>query len=207
MKRTIFRQTWAIVVGVPTAVIASLIVNSLTEWWVAPANITNAGWVATSEGVTEAITYRVPIWAIAVGIVLVAMMWYLGRRIGRAPKISTPDFINYHQDTFDGVLCRWEYKLEFRGTRYEIENLLCYCQHCDFTIGTPNNHEQKCPSCSRRAVKGDNTPFYVNNFPGYGIAGYIQRENNMPFEGFIRLEIERRITRGEWFSPGKTEII
>ena len=35
MKRTIFRQTWAIVVGVPTAVIAGLIVNSLTEWWVA----------------------------------------------------------------------------------------------------------------------------------------------------------------------------
>ena len=184
MKRTIFRQTWAIVVGVATALIASLIVNSLTEWWTALANITNAGWVATSEVVAEAITYRIPIWVIVFGMVLVALMWYLGRRISGASKTSTPDFFNYRQDTFEGVLCRWSYTLEFRGTGYEIENIQCFCQHCDFFIGTPNRHEQKCPSCSRRAVKSNNAPFNVGQLPWRNPQGTNGGENNMSFQKF-----------------------
>ena len=211
MKRTIFGQTWAIVIAVLATVIGGLIVNSFTKWWTVLANITNAAWVATSEATVGTFTYKVPIWAVVTTVALVLLTRYVAQRTGRTlkdstPTDSTPNFLNYHEDIFDGVLCRWEYKQPFRGAPFRIENLLCYCQHCDFIIGTPNNHEQKCPSCSRRTVKGDNTPFYVNNFPGYGIAGYIQRENNMPFEGFIRLEIDRRIRRGEWFSPGKTEI-
>ena len=103
--------------------------------------------------------------------------WYTAQRTGRTLKDSTPtnsltpNPLNYREDIFDGVLCRWEYKQPYRGAPHKIENLLCYCQHCDFIIGTPNHHEQRCSSCSRRPVKCGNTPFYSDNIFQNEISG------------------------------------
>ena len=206
MKKIIFGQTWAIVVAVLATVTGGLIVNSFTKWWTALANITIASWAATSEGLARIITYKVPIWAVVAVVALVALTWYLGRKIGRAPQISTPNFLDYRQDVFDGVLCRWEYIQPSRGSPYRIENILCFCQYCDFVIGRPNQHEQKCHSCSRRAVKSDDPPFYNQILPWSEITGYKRRENATTFENFIVREIDRRIRTGEWSSPEKTGI-
>ena len=208
MKNIIFRQTWAILVAVLATVIGGLIINSFTKWWADLANITSAGWVATSEGLARTITYKVPIWAVVAGVVLVALAWYAAQIIRRATNITTPNttsnFLNYREDVFDGVLCRWDYIRTSSGS--QIGEIVCFCQHCDFVIGTPNRHEQRCSSCSRRAVKCGNTLFYTNNILQDVIAGYKWRENPMPFKSFISLEIDRRIRTGECSRPEKTEI-
>ena len=211
MKKIILGQTWAIVIAVLATVIGGLIVNSFTKWWTVLANITNSAWVATSEATVGIFTYKVPIWAVATIMALVLLTRYIAHRTGRTLKDSTtthsnPNFLNYHEDIFDGVLCRWEYKQPFRGEPHRIENLLCYCQHCEFIIGTPNHHEQRCSSCSRRPVKCGNTPFYSDNILRDEIAGYKRRENPMSFERFILLEIERRIRMEEWPRLGKPGI-
>ena len=133
------------------------------------------------------------------------LTWYLSRKIGRvatAPNISSPSFLDYQQDTFDGVLCRWDYIRPPRASSYQIQSIRCLCQHCDFIIGTPNQHAQQCPSCSRRAVKSDNTPYRTGFLSGEDITGYQQRENPVRFQDFIRLEIDRRIRTGHWNNSG-----
>ena len=199
MKK-LFEHTWAIVLGIPTAVIAGLIVNSFTKWWTALATITNTGWSATFEAVAKAVTYRVPIWAVAIAIALAVLTRYVVRRINRTPEVNRPksrasDFLKYREDIFDGVLCRWDYKQPYQGAPFQVENLLCYCQHCDFIIGTPNHHQQNCPSCSRRAVRSDTSPFYTDSILRDEIAGYRRREGEMSFHRFILLEMDRRIRK------------
>ena len=200
--KNIFEHTWAIVLGIPTAVIAGLIVNSFTKWWTALATITNTGWAATSEAVAQAATYRAPLWAVAIAIALVILTRYVVRRINRTPEATgtqtrVTDFLTYRDDIFDGVICKWDYKQPHQGAPFRVENLLCYCQHCDFIIGTPNNHQQKCPSCSRRAVRSDVSPFFTNRVYPQEIAGYRRREDEMSFELFILLEMDRRIRKEE----------
>ena len=189
--------------------IGGLIINSYTKWSATLADITSAGWVAISEGLVRTFTYKVPIWAVLIIVALVAVSWYAVRIIRRATNITAPNtafkFLNYREDVIDGVLCRWDYKQPYHRTQFRIENLLCYCRHCDFIIGRPNHHEQKCPSCSRRAVRSDNSPFYTNNILREEIAGYKRREDAMPFENFIRLEIDRRVRTEGWSKPVKAE--
>ena len=194
--KNILRQSWKIVVTVLGTAIGSLIVNSYTQWWGALANVTNAVWGAVSQATVNAITYRVPIWTVVVAVAFVALIWYVTRKIGGAPKVSAPSFLTYRQDFFDGVLCRWNYTQTFGRSSYQIGDIGCFCQHCDFDIGTPNDHVQQCPSCSRRAMKNDDPPIYWNNWGP--ITGYQYRENQMMFEEFIRREIDRRIRTGEW---------
>ena len=201
--KNILRQSWKIVVAVLGTAIGSLIVNSYTQWWGALANATNAGWEAVSQATVSAITYRLPIWTVVVAVALVALTWYATQKIGGAPKVSTPkastpDFLAYDQDSFDGLFCRWDYSRTLDGPDYRIGQIVCYCQHCDFAIGTPNDHVQECPSCSRRAVKSENRPFRRGGYFGDAITGYQRRNNEMLFEDFIRREIERRIRTGEW---------
>ena len=201
--KNILRQSWKIVVAVLGTAIGSLIVNSYTQWWGALANATNAGWEAVSQATVSAIMYRVPIWTVVVAVALVALTWYATQKIGGAPKVntpkvSTPKFLTYRQDFFDGVLCRWEYSQLYLGAKYQIGDIGCFCQHCDFDIGTPNDHVQECPSCSRRAVKSENCPFRRGGYLGDAITGYQRRNNEMLFEDFIRRERERRIRTGEW---------
>ena len=146
---------------------------------------------------------QVPIWTVVVAVALVALTWYATQKIGGAPKVSTPkastpDFLAYDQDSFDGLFCRWDYSRTLDGPDYRIGHIVCYCQHCDFAIGTPNDHVQECPSCSRRAVKSENRPFRRGGYFGDAITGYQRRNNEMLFEDFIRREIERRIRTGEW---------
>ena len=203
--KNIFGQTRTIVVGVIVATVSGLIVNSFTKWWATLANWTNAAWETASKATVNALAYEIPIWAIAVAVVLAALTWYLSRKIGRvatAPHISSPSFLDYQKDTFDGVLCRWDYIRPPRGSSYQIQSIRCLCQHCDFIIGTPNQHAQQCPSCSRRAVKSDNTPYRTGFLSGEDITGYQQRENPLRFQDFIRLEIDRRIRTGHWNNSG-----
>lgn len=160
MKKKFYEQTWAIVVGIPAAVIAGLIVNSFTKWWSALASITNTAWVATSEGVTEALTYRTPIWALLIIVALLALSWYGVRASRRTTNIPTPNttsnFLNYREDVFDGVLCRWDYLQTSTG--YKIEKILCYCHRCDFCIGSPNRHEQNALHVERGLLGPKTTP-------------------------------------------------
>ena len=194
--KNILRQSWKIVVAVLGTAIGSLIVNSYIQWWGALANVTNAIWEPVSQATVSAITYRTPIWTVVVAVALVAVTWYATRKLSGAPKASTPDFLAYHQDSFDGVFCRWDYSRTLDGPDYRIGNIVCYCQHCDFVIGTPNDHLQQCPSCSRPATKNDDPPSHCNNWRP--ITGYQRRNNEILFEDFIRREIERRIRTGEW---------
>ena len=139
--KNIFGQTRTIVVGVIVATVSGLIVNSFTKWWATLANWTNAAWETASKATVNALAYEIPIWAIAVAVVLAALTWYLSRKIGRvatAPNISSPSFLDYQKDTFDGVLCRWDYIRPPRASSYQIQSIRCFCQHCDFIIGTPN---------------------------------------------------------------------
>ena len=203
MKKNIFSQTGKIVATVLAGCISGLIVNFYTQWWGALANATNAIWEAVSQATVNAITYRGPIWIVVIATALVALAWYATRKIGGAPKVSTPkastpDFLAYHQDYFEGLFCRWDYSRTLDGPDYRIGHIVCYCQHCDFVIGTPNYHVQECPSCSRRAVKSENRPFHRDGYFGGAITGYQRRNNEMLFEDFIRREIERRIRTGEW---------
>ena len=194
--KNILRQSWKIVVAVLGTAVGSLIVNSYTQWWGALANETNAGWEAVSQATVSAITYRSPIWTVVVAVALVALTWYATQKIVGAPKVSTPKFLTYRQDFFDGVLCRWEYSRPYLETKYQIGDIGCFCQHCDFAIGRPNDHVQQCPSCSGRATKNDDPPFYWNSWGP--ITGYQYRETQMLFEDFIRREIDRRVRTGEW---------
>ena len=196
--KNILRQSWKIVVTVLGTAIGSLIVNSYTQWWGALANVTNAVWGAVSQATVNAITYRVPLWTVVVAVAFVALIWYVTRKMGGAPKDSAPSFLTYRQGFFDGVLCRWNYTQTFGRSSYQIGDIGCFCQHCEFAIGTPNDHVQECPLCSRRAVKSENRPFRRGGYLGDEITGYQRRNNEMRFEEFIRREIERRIRTGEW---------
>ena len=200
MKKNIFRQAWAVIAAVPAIVIGGLIVNSFTHWSGALAHTTNVVWEAASQATLGTLTYPLPIWVTTVIVAFVALTWYANRKIGKAPKASSPsppNFLTYTEDFFDGVLCRWEYIRPFGVSSYQIGNILCFCQHCEFVIGTPNEHTPNCPSCSRRAVRSGNPPFRTCTWPDI-IAGYQYRENPMPFEDFIRREIERRARTGDW---------
>ena len=203
----ILGHTWKFVAAIFASIAGGLILNSYTKWWSALANITNAGWTATSEGLANAITHKIPIWAVIITVTVAALAWYSLRKIGRTINTPTPNtvfnFFHYREDVFDGVLCKWDYEQTPSGTQIRIESLLCYCQHCDFIIGRPNHHHQRCPSCSRRAVRSDDPPFYTNNNFQEEIAGYKRREDTMPFQNFILLEIDRRIRRQEWPLPEK----
>ena len=204
MKKNIFSQTGKIVATVLAGCISGLIVNFYTQWWGALANATNAIWEAVSEATVNAITYRVPIWIVVIATALVAFAWYATRKIGGAPKVSNSNFLTYHQDFFDGVLCRWDYSPTSERRGHAIRHIGCFCQHCDFAIGTPNYHVQECPSCSRRAVKCENPPHRDGDVYGLGreIQGYKTRNSEMLFEDFIREEIQRRVRTGEWQRSG-----
>ena len=192
----ILKHTWTIVVAVIATLIGSLIVNSFTRWWTALANFTKGSWDAISEALVGALTYRAPIWAIIATVVLAALAWHMGRKIRATPNIRIPSFLDYCEDTFDGVLCKWDYIQTRDGM--QVGTILCFCQHCDFIIGKPNRHMQQCSSCLKRAVRSSNHPFYTNDILRREISGYKRRENPIPFEGFIRLEIDRLIRTGEW---------
>lgn len=148
----------------------------------------------------SAIMFKIPMWFIIAALVFVALIWYAVRKIKISPQISAPTFLSYRQDFFDRVLCRWEYLPRLGNPRYKIGEIQCYCQHCEFIIGTPNEHAQQCPSCSRRAVKSTNPPYVRYGSYTREITGYQPRQNAMRFEDFIQLEIERRIRTGEWQS-------
>ena len=202
--KNILKQSWKIVVAVLGTAIGSLIVNSYTQWWGALANATNAGWEAVSQATVNAITYRVPIWIVVIATTLVALTWYATRKISRALKVSTPNSLTYCQDVFDGVICRWNYRRTPGRSAYQVRHIRCFCQHCDFAIGTPNNHEQECPSCSRRAVKCKDPPHRSGEEYDLvrEIKGYQTRNSEILFENFIREEIERRVRTGEWQISG-----
>ena len=204
MKKNIFSQTGKTVATVLAGCISGLIVNSYTQWWGALANVTNAVWETVSQATVNAITYRVPIWIVVIATTLVALTWYATRKISRAPKVSTPDFLTYSQDVFDGVLCRWNYSPSVGRSGYEIGHIACFCQHCDFAIGTPNNHVQECPSCSRRAVICEDPPHRSGDAFSRRreIQGYKTRNSEMLFEDFIREEIQRLVRTGEWQTSG-----
>ena len=209
MKKNIFKHTWTIVAAVIAGTISTLIVNSYTRWWAALANATYAGWEAGSQATSSALTYRLPIWIAIVIVAFVTLIWYATRKIGRRPKAnssSSNDFLTYRQDFFDGVLCRWEYSRTYGSSKYQIGDIVCFCQHCEFAIGTPNVHSQQCSSCLRRAVRSDNPPFW--SYGGREITGYrlLEPETGyeMTFEEFIRREIDRRIRTGEWQSIKKS---
>ena len=200
MKKNIFKQTWAILLALFVGTISGLIANSYTHLWGALANLTNAVWEAVSHATVSAITYRIPIWMLLIAVALIRLTWYAKTRYAKGknsgePRINTPDFLTYRQDYFDGVLCRWNYSQRYGG-QYEIRDITCFCQHCDFAIGTPNDHPQQCPSCSRRAVRSENRP-YQTDFGGL-ITGYQRRDNSMLFEEFIRRELDRRLRTGAW---------
>ena len=195
MKKNIFKQTWAILLALFVGTISGLIANSYTHLWGALANLTNAVWEAVSQATVSAITYRIPIWTVVIAVALISLTWYAKGKNSGAPKVSTPNFLTYRQDYFDSVLCRWDYS----DTDHQIRNIRCFCQHCDFDIGRPNDHLQQCPSCSKRAVGSENRP-YQANLSGQ-ITGYQQRDSSMPFEDFIGREIVRRVRTGEWNRP------
>ena len=200
MKKSIFKQTWAIVAMVLAGTISGLLVISYAQWWGALVNVTNAVWQAVSQATVNAITYRVPIWIVVIATTLVALTWYATRKISRAPKVSTPNSLTYRQDVFDGVICRWDYMRTPGRSAYQIRHIRCFCQHCDFAIGTPNDHVQECPSCSKRTVKCEAPPFLSGDALTYGraIKGYQTRNSEMLFEDFIREEIQRRVRTDEW---------
>ncbi len=62
----------------------------------------------------------------------------------------------------------------------------------------PKQARAECSSCGERAVRAENNPYYMHDFPMAEITGYKRRENPMPFEGFVYLEIDRRIRTDEW---------
>ena len=201
MKKNIFKQTWAILLTLFVGTISGLIANSYTHRLGTLANLTNAVWEAVSQATVSAITYRIPIWTVVIAVALISLTWYAKTRYAKgknsgAPKVSTPNFLTYRQDYFDGVLCRWDYSKQYIGTQYEIRDITCFCQHCDFDIGRPNYHLQQCPSCSKRAVRSEKRP-YQSDLSGQ-ITGYQQRDSSMPFEEFIRREIVRRLRTGAW---------
>ena len=206
MKKNIFRQTWAAIAAVPAIVIGGLIVNSFTHWWGALAHATNVVWDAVSQLALNVVTFRIPIWAIVAVVVLIALTWYAVRKISSEPRVSAPNYLAYRQDSFDGVLCRWNYHPTFDkpGYKHQIADIECFCQYCDFMIGTPNEHTPNCPSCSRRAVKSNDGPFFTSPYNGFPITGYRRRESPMSFEDFIRREIIRRVRTGEWQATRKT---
>ena len=180
--------------------ISGLIANSYTHWWAPLANLTNTLWDAVAQGTVRAISYRIPMWALLIAVVLIALTWYAKTSSTKAkssglPQSKTPDFRAYREDYFDGVRCRWDYTQRYDG-QYEIGNILCFCQQCDFVIGKPNDHLQDCPSCSGRAVGSDRRP-YQSGFSGL-ITGYQRPGSSMPFEEFIRREIDRRLRKDAW---------
>ena len=122
--KNILRQSWKIVVTVLGTAIGSLIVNSYTQWWGALANVTNAIWEPVSQATVNAITYRVPIWTVVVAVAFVALIWYVTRKMGGAPKDSAPSFLTNRQGFFDGVLCRWNYTQTFGRSSYQIGDIV-----------------------------------------------------------------------------------
>ena len=200
MKKNIFKQTWAIVAAILASIIGTLIVNSYTEWWETLANLTTTVWQVITETSVNAITYKTPIWTILIAMAIIALTWYLktwyaNPKSDTAPESKTPNFLTYREDWFDGVRCRWDYSQTYGG-QYKIGDIICYCQHCDFIIGRPNEHLQDCPSCSQRAVRSNNRPYQMD-LSGL-ITGYQRRNSLMPFEEFIRREIDRRLRVGAW---------
>ena len=202
MKKNIFSQTGKIVATVLAGCISGLIVNFYTQWWGALANVTNAVWETVSQATVNAITYRVPIWIVVIATALVALTWYATRRLRAATKVSNSNFLTYHQDFFDGVLCEWDYSPTIDRPSRRVRDIRCFCRYCAFAIGTPNNHEEECPSCSRRAVMFNNPPHRSGEDVGVGygglIKGYQARTSDMLFDDFIREEIERRIRTRDW---------
>ena len=208
MKIMILRHTWTIVVAVIATVIGTLIANSFTKWWTALANFTNGSWDTIAKALADALTYRAPIWTVVVTLALVVVVWRTSRKIKEVPSIrpttnQAPNFRDYREDTFDGVLCKWDYVQS--GSGLEVGTIICFCQHCDFIIGKPNRHMQQCSSCLKRAVKCNNHPFHTNDNLRRHISGYKRRENQIPFERFIRLEIDRLIRTGEFSNRIRSE--
>ena len=197
LMERIFKHSRAIVVMILAGSISGLIANSYTHWWSPLAALTNAVWQTVALATVNAMTYRIPIWILLISVALIALTWYATRKSGRALKVNPPKFLTYRQDYFDGVLCRWDYSRESLKAPYSLNSysITCYCQHCDFNIGTPNDHLQQCPSCSRRAVRSERDPYRTPW--GAQITGYQSPNSMMPFQEFIQREIDRRLRNRE----------
>ena len=130
--------------------IGGLIINSYTKWSATLADITNAGWVAISEGLVRTFTYKVPIGAVLIIVALVAVSWYAVRIIRRATNITAPNtafkFLNYREDVIDGVLCRWDYKQPYHRTQFRL------LRTCYVTVGIATS------SSGGRTITSKNAP-------------------------------------------------
>ena len=84
-------------------------------------------------------------------VIGILILWIISK-FQNAQEGSSPDWLKYKRDTFDGIVYKWEYAKGYEG-KYGIENIIPYCPNC----GCQLIHEE-CPNCKNlyhRQTKSD----------------------------------------------------
>lgn len=79
--------------------------------------------------------YQTPLWVVILSLLgiisLIFLIWYIRR----------PNFIAYRTDNINGLIWRWNWKLQSKG--WDIVELTAHCPKDE----TPLTHEGRCPRC------------------------------------------------------------
>lgn len=62
-------------------------------------------------------------------------------------KVIPPNFFNYIQDEFDGIVWRWVWHFNKFSKKYSIEDLIPFCPKCDCQLLSAYPSGFKCPNC------------------------------------------------------------
>ena len=136
--KSLLNNGWTI--GIGTFILGSIILDSLTK-----KNILGKIWkVIVSIIDFFLLKFEVSLWVLIIipfaGIGILFLIAWIVSAI-KQENSSKPAFFDYTEDTFDGVLYRWEYQ-KYSG-KYDIPNILPFCPKCRCRLVYG-----KCPNCN-----------------------------------------------------------
>ena len=117
--------------GIITSIVAAIIWSFIPGW----------SWTFHAIGSAFAVfTWRIPLWLIILFIGSAAILIIIRRRLskdglGAFPDEETPEFFDYTEDRFYGVIWRWSYN----GINNPVDPV-SFCPSCDMQLVVHESH-------------------------------------------------------------------
>jgi len=151
MKKTkkVLSNTWIISIFSP--IITTIIISAFTAF-IKQINFFDAFKLLLSW-ILKMITFRVPLYVIALAIILFVLVIYLYVKTEETKESNLPNWLNYTKEQYKSWTFKWEYYLGYNN-KYEIKDLRPVCQ-CGCELSMKDKHKNRwynegillCPNC------------------------------------------------------------
>lgn len=147
--KKVLLNTW--VISVISPIITAIIISAFTAF-VNQINFFDAFKLLLSW-ILKIVTFRIPLYVVAVGIILFILAIYLYARIEESKESNLSIWLNYTNDKYKSWTFKWEYYLGYNN-KYEIKNIRPICQ-CGCELSMKDEYRNRwysrgillCPNC------------------------------------------------------------